>query len=62
MANAKLTYDQMEFVYHSAIEAAVKTLFDDHFKDHGWTEKEFVETLVATQQAIAEGKIQRWMN
>ena len=62
MANKKISYEQMEFLYTSALQAANKSLFEDNFKEHGWTQKEFMETMLWTMQAIAEGKTQRWVN
>jgi len=62
MADKKLTFEQMEFIYQAAIQAANKTLFVENFEEHGWTEKEFTETMLWTLKAIAEGKTQRWVN
>jgi hypothetical protein len=52
----------MEFMYQTAIQAATKTLFEDHYADHGWTQKEFTETMLWTMKAVQEGKLQRWVN
>lgn len=60
--NKKMTYEQMEFMYQTAIQAATKTLFEDHYGDHGWTQKEFTETMLHVMKAIQEGKMQRWVN
>ena len=62
MADKKLTFEQMEFIYQAAIQAANKTLFVENFEQHGWTEKEFTQEMLWTLKAIQEGKIQRWVN
>jgi hypothetical protein len=62
MADKKLTYEQMEFIFQGAMEAARKTLFDDNFEQHGWTFKDFSIAAAEYQNAIIEGKIQRWVN
>jgi hypothetical protein len=62
MSDKKMTYEQMEFLYQTAINAANKTLFEDNFEQHGWTEKEFTETMLWMLKAIQEGKVQRWVN
>ena len=62
MSDKKMTYEQMEFLYQTAINAANKTLFEDNFEQHGLTEKEFTETMLWTLKAIQVGKMQRWVN
>jgi len=62
MTEKKLTFEQMEFIYQATLETANKALFEDHFSEHGWTQKEFTETMLWTMQALAEGKLQKWVN
>ena len=58
----KLPLDQMQFLFESGYETFMKTLFEDGAEKHGWTEEEFFTAVSEQEQAIADGKIQRWVN
>jgi hypothetical protein len=58
----KLPLDQMQFLFEAGYETFMKTLFEDKAKEHGWTEDEFFTAVSEQEQAIADGKIQRWVN
>ena len=58
----KLSYEQMEFLFQTAIQTATKTLFEENFEKHGWTFKDFSIYAAEYQKAIQDGKIQRWVN
>jgi hypothetical protein len=52
----------MQFLFEAGYETFMKTLFEDKAKEHGWTEDEFFTAVSEQEQAIADGKIQRWVN
>jgi hypothetical protein len=58
----KLDYEKMEMLYQLALESATKTLFEDHFKEHGWTKEDFITASVEYANALADGRVQRWLN
>lgn len=58
----KLPLDQMQFLFEASYETFMKTLFEDGAEKHGWTEDEFFAAVSEQEKAIADGKIQRWVN
>lgn len=60
--NKKLTYEQIEFAYQSALDTATKQLFEDFYDQHGWTKEEFLKASVLYANAIADGRLVQWLN
>lgn len=58
----KISYEHMEFLYEIAIQAAIKTLFEENHDKHGWTYKEFNDTMVTVIESMMIGKQQQWVN
>lgn len=58
----KISYEHMEFLYDIAIQAAVKTLFEENFDKHGWTYKDFNDTMSTVIESMVIGKQQPWVN
>ena len=60
--DSKLPFEQIEFLYDVAIQTATKTLFEDNYEKHGWTQAEFNDVLIAVTQSMLESKLHKWVN
>jgi hypothetical protein len=61
-SNRKISYEEIEFQYQAAIDAATKQLFEGDYQKHGWTLEEFTEAAKIYFEAIETGKLTRWVN
>lgn len=57
----KMTYDEISFLYDSAVRTAIETLFSQNDK-HGWTEKDFNDATTAIILAEQQKLITRWVH
>ena len=48
----KLNYDDMKFLYETAYQAAMNSLFRDNLDKHGWKYDEFMEAYGSEEEVI----------